>query len=190
MNEGETAAIFDQVTPLMHTGGHIMESRAEIRNWVEAPLVTTVEILYDKNIPTTDTSASVRDPNTFLSINYDGLSAENMKIANELVALSMERENDRPERATIDPPTMIVPIRRLNVSKPQTGTTPEETTNFFESFAQTFVQQGLEWAAVDPSTIDGDPNELGYTQAIDGLWYPSAELAQKQNQCLNQIQEV
>ena len=70
---------------------------------------------------------------------------------------------------------------------PLEGETPETVRDFFAKVAGQFAEQGLEWAGVEGSDTE-NLADYGYVQAMDGKFYPSAELATKQNAWLERYQ--
>ncbi|GHV26783.1 hypothetical protein FACS1894176_07920 [Bacteroidia bacterium] len=69
--------------PIYETAGRTITEKKEIKNMVEAPLVNACEILFDKNIPTFDSSANTENnkKEAWISIIFDELSEENKEIA-------------------------------------------------------------------------------------------------------------
>ncbi len=75
-----------EILPIEESGGFSIRTRSDIETIVEYPLVEACQILYDKNIQTTYSSANKKDlegenPKAFIAINYEMLSEENKRIA-------------------------------------------------------------------------------------------------------------
>jgi len=75
-----------EVVPIHKTRGIVITKREQIKEIVEQPLVKTCEIFWDKNIQTYESSANNENIKTgvaYIRINFDSLSEENKKIAEQ-----------------------------------------------------------------------------------------------------------
>lgn len=76
----------NEVLPIQKTRGLIITKREQIKEIVEAPLVSACEVFWDKNIKTYESSANSQDiqrGNCYIRIDFDSLSEENKKIAEQ-----------------------------------------------------------------------------------------------------------
>ena len=74
------------LSPIERSAGEVL-TREAIKDIVEPALVKACEHLYDKNIRSISSSANQKDVasgNAYIEIDYDSLSDENRKIADEL----------------------------------------------------------------------------------------------------------
>ncbi|MCL4359959.1 zinc-dependent peptidase [Patescibacteria group bacterium] len=81
--------------PAIEVSADIIRSRAQLDDIIEAPLLRPTRDLWDKNIPTSVTSANGKNVGSvaYLEIPADGLSAENKAIAVRLGARYLEADN-------------------------------------------------------------------------------------------------
>lgn len=83
-----------EIEPIEESGGGAgagFSKRAEIAQFVEPPLRTACEMLWDKNVQTVGSSANKKDLTTgkaYINIDYHSLSDENKKIAEQLGEVS------------------------------------------------------------------------------------------------------
>lgn len=188
--KAETAALpamaaFATVERIPKSARQVFSSRAEIPDFVEAPLVQAATEFFDRNIPTIESSAHGQGVDrAYIGIDFDALSSTNQR----LVGQFMEADQWLPEEArrlTIITPTDHDPRARLMITMPLEGETPDTVGHFFASVAQHFEPQSLDWAGVEDSSVE-HLEDYGYVRAEDGKLYPSAELATKQNAWLAQ----
>lgn len=168
--------------------GRRIQGRADIARLVEAPLVPAVEVLFDHNVPTHDSSANP-EGGVYLSLLLDKMSPENQQVANDLVASEQEvpSGNRRFEIASDSTLRDITLSRRLIMHGDSTAETPQAVEADFKQLAKRFHPQDLGWAGLSPAEVamsrekGYDPIADGYVVANDGKAYPTAELADKQN---------
>lgn len=85
----ETEGTISGVKQIAEQSAHVFKDREEIADYVEKPLLLAAEILYDKNIRTTASTANLVSSTeenglASLAIDYETLSDENREIARKL----------------------------------------------------------------------------------------------------------
>jgi hypothetical protein len=80
----ESKKTISSIESIINNRSIAIESRDQLQELVESPLLTACEELYDKNIPTLSSSANKNDlaaGKVYVNIDYEALSDENKKIA-------------------------------------------------------------------------------------------------------------
>lgn len=128
--------LLSEVQPIKQSRNKTIFSRAEIKDLVESPLLSAAEILFDKNIKTTESTANFEDikygKRVGIVIDYDALSPENQKIADNI---DIGRVSAHPDGYT---------SLELGMSVDE-NTTAEQITNTMESAVNQFAWQPLFW---------------------------------------------
>lgn len=113
------------------------KNRAEIAQYVETPLVSACEHFWDLGIQTLMSSANSTDVgyNAYIDLDYDSLSEENKKIAEELSGEKFLMHGIKP--------TLTIKI----ITSPiiTTETTIEEITKKADEVANRFKKQKATW---------------------------------------------
>lgn len=130
--ESQDLKIITEVEPIEQSREKMIETKEQIKELVEAPLLAACEELYDKNIQTLSTSANKNDVlyGGYINIDFDSLSEKNKEIAKTLGELS-GGGNSRHVKIKI-------PLNE--------NTTVEEIKSFAESVVGKFEKQPMKWA--------------------------------------------
>jgi hypothetical protein len=122
----------NEVLPIQKTRGLVITKREQIKEIVEGPLVSACEVFWDKNIKTYESSANSQDiqkGHCYIRIDFDSLSEENKKIAQQY----SEPYND-------------VGVQVLELVIPVTGSeTVNEVSDKAVELANTFHKQKATW---------------------------------------------
>lgn len=94
LNATHLDAKISDVPRIFQTAGIPIATREKIKLIVDKPLVKACLILYDKNIRTTGTSANINDIGSYawITIDYDNLSEENKRIAEQYCQVEQGKE--------------------------------------------------------------------------------------------------
>ncbi len=165
-----------------HERGQALTSPERIHELIEEPLIEPVTVLWDKNVPTFTASANAEEASAELGIFYDALSDNNKAVLDKM--LQAEEGLPEDQRSTDitypgDNDHDSSKRTKFLLRRPLEGETPESITAFYLDFANQMHEQSLSWAGQDEDfeKFGG----FGYEMADDGKYYPSAELAAKQN---------
>ncbi len=165
----KTAAPIAEVKAIEESRSQMFKTRGEISKYVELPLVSACEHFWDLNIRTMASSANAKDVGreAYILIDYDSLSDENKKIAEESADLLENYDG----RSAVD---FKVPITD--------ETTLEQLKQQASAFAERFKKQRAGWI---PSyslqqmreIYSGDPNdsEFGPEAFTEEGWYYDSE---------------
>ncbi|MDD5181633.1 MAG: hypothetical protein PHC66_00490 [Candidatus Nanoarchaeia archaeon] len=164
--------------------GSTIYNRSELKKVVEKPLLPACEELYDKNIRTTQSSANQKDiglyGRAFIEIDYQGLSSENKKIADDLVAKGLGGFRDKE---TID---VYIPVNQ--------ETTVDEVKRKSLELAHRFKKQPVTWGMLTLKEITDstpllesdrtDPEKVAKMTGLvydkdENIFYQSKELHKK-----------
>lgn len=176
------------VERISRAAGQTLQERADVARLVEAPLVAAVKVLYDRNVPTNDSSANA-EAGVYLSLVVDKLSPANRQLVDGFLVTDNESpvESHRFELYTDRGGNSNVAVRRVVMYGPAPTKGSQAIEEYFTGLANQFEEQSLEWAGLTVDEVEKaretgyDPIEDGYVIANDGRAYPSAELAKKQN---------
>lgn len=164
------AAPIAEIEAIEESRGHMIRTRDEICKYVEPPLVPACEHFWDLNIRTLSSSANAKDigRKAFILIDYNSLSDENKKIAEESADL-LENYDGRP---AIDFKIPITNETTLEQVKEQAlvfaGRFKKQKASWIPSYA---LQQMREIYGGDP-----DDSKFGPEAFIeDGIWYYDSE---------------
>jgi len=140
---------------LFQTASLIVTTRAQLEIIVDKPLIKACQVLYDKNIRTTDTSANANDIGryAYITIDYDRLSKENKRIAEQL---------GKVWQGKIKIITIRIPVKDGNVLV-------SEIENKAIKIAENFKQQKMNWASTltyEQATKWPNPTEKKSPQII------------------------
>lgn len=138
--EGEKDSFYiSQVEKIKNTYGCPVINKKDLKNIVEAPLVSACEELYDKNIKTVSSSANKDciEDEAYIIIDFDSLSERNKKKALGLG----EKINDTKGEANVK---ISIPITE--------SSTFSEVEQKFNEIASQFEKQPMVWA--DIRTLD------------------------------------
>lgn len=160
--------------------GIMFRTKEDIHDYVEGPLVDPVEVLWDMNIQTLDSSANSDDVGrgAGLVVNYESLSDPNQQIAREL--------GDVFESG--DGHVVLVLSEDIN-----TASTVDDISNAFLAKVRQFRKQKMTWAPTytldelnvsygasdDPYDASAFEEEGYYYDAEAGVFYLSEEHYQK-----------
>lgn len=170
-----------EIKPIEESRNTIVQSREQLKELVEGPLLSACEELYDKNIRTLSTSANKKDiqyGTAHLIVDFDSLSEENKGIGEQLGEI---HRADKMNQLVIN-----IPLTEQS--------TASEVKEFAESVAHKFKNQPMTWAptytleqmrqiyGIDPNDETYDVEAFAdqfYYDPEKKLFYPSEELAQK-----------
>lgn len=171
------------VQPIKMSRGSRIDTKEKLKELIELPLVPAAEILYEKNIQTTESTANYQDiqygGHIGIVINYDTLSEENKHIAQEVC--SVATHGDGYISATIE----------MAVNE---NTTVESIKNYTSEIAEKFITQPLTWApsytiqemrqiyAIDPNDEEYQPEDFSdqfYYDPETKYFYTSKEICDK-----------
>ncbi len=143
-----------EISPIQKSRGIIINTREQIKEIVESPLVSACEIFWDKNIKTYESSANNQDienGHCYIRIDFDSLSEENKEIAKQYG----EPYND-------------VGVQVLELGIPVTATeTVNEVSDKATEIANTFHKQKATWI-----TGTSLQQQLDYYEERMGKKYP------------------
>lgn len=125
--------LLSSIEPICEGRNFVIESREQIKKFVELPLLKACEELYDKNIQTLSSSANEKDIKSgeaYIIINYDTLSDGNKKIAE---SFAMPTEYDSFNAVKI-----VIPVNK--------NTQFEEINQEAMRIADKFEKQAMKWA--------------------------------------------
>ncbi len=143
----------NQIEPIGLSRGSLIKNREKLTEVVEAPLLGACKILYDKNIETTESTANSNDikaGRAGIVINYDSLSEENKKIAQENCEIS-----NHPDGHTAAEIKILI----------NENSTVEEIGREAEEIANKFEKQKLIWSPT--FTLEQIKNLYGIAQEED-----------------------
>jgi len=108
-----------EIEPIQESRGSMIKTRDQLKELVEAPLLGACEELYDKNIRTLSTSANKKDIESnqpgYIILDFNSLSEENKKIAEQLGELKHEDNSDQIFiEIPLDQNTTIEEIKKLS----------------------------------------------------------------------------
>jgi hypothetical protein len=130
---GENIPMIQEIPPIEHSMGAMVATKEQLKELVEAPLLSTCEEFYDNNIRTISASANTKnleDGHGYVEIDFDTLSDQNKAIG-ESVGSVVQKEDGG----------------RLFIKIPITeASTFNEIKNNGESIAHQFHQQEMRWA--------------------------------------------
>lgn len=154
----------------------MLRSREDIANYVELPLLSAAQILWDKNIKTIESSANqsdIRRGFVVMTIDFESLSEENKKVAEEIGEIYTS--GDRIKIVSIN-----IPVNE--------NSTVKEISSKAEGFVSRFKKQPMTW--VPTYTLSEfrqlfriDPNDDSYSVEVftnadsikDQGWYYDTE---------------
>ena len=155
------------VAPIEEPRNISIKGRTEISRYVEAPLLTACEELWDKGIRTLSSSANQKDMQTghgYIIIDFDNLSPENKEIAS---SFAQPMEYDEMQAVKIE-----IPLSE----------DPDAIKKAAEAIAHRFQTQPSRW--IKGLTLDEIKNTYGVPlddpdydsesfigSAEEGLWY-------------------
>ncbi|MEK7658500.1 MAG: hypothetical protein AAB352_01385 [Patescibacteria group bacterium] len=157
-----------EVEPIEVSRGTIIKIREQIKELVEAPLLSACEELYDKNIQTSGTSANKKDIEShmpgYIVIVFDSLSDKNKEIAKQFGKAEKFEFSDDPCQVKIE-----IPLNE--------NSSAEEIKTYAEAVAHKFFKQRMTWAP--HFTIEelreayaGDPNDESITiEELEDTYY-------------------
>jgi hypothetical protein len=120
-------------TEAIHESSHIPKDRDHLAELLEPPVKDACLQLYDKNIRTIMSSANKKDMSTgygYISMDYDQLSEENKRIAEEIGAIEKRGEGGTVARIKF-------PI--------SPSTTVDDISKASQELADKFVKQKMTW---------------------------------------------
>ena len=129
----EAVRYLRDIEPISFAPGERVSSREELEELVEPPLLRACQMLFDKNVHTTVSSANKNNlinGRVSFAVDYGSLSDDNKKIVDRLNA---------EYKATLEPGQLLRPggfVMRVN-----TETTEPEIEAWSLSIAQQFQQQ-------------------------------------------------
>lgn len=139
-------------------GSITFQSRTEIARYVEKPLVSACEHFWDIGIKTLMSSANSRNiGNTaYIDLDYNSLSEENKKIAENLLGQKGMMHGDEP-----------TPVIKINILPITTETTIDKVKEKADEIANRFKKQKAIW--ISAMTLQdlrkiytGDPNNTEF----------------------------
>lgn len=159
--------------------GGIIKNKQDLEKAIEKPLLEACEIFYDKNIKTTQSTANAKDigRNALIAVDYNSLSLENQKIANNILDITIGKGG----RITA---TVKIPIENAN-------TPVKEISDKTVEIANQFKKQPLTWTEIttwkekahdygfsseEECRKEYAPGEFpGYYDKENGVFFPSRE---------------
>ncbi len=132
-NDISTQSLQDSLAHIerkLFSGGAVLTSKADIERYVEAPVVEAVTSMWEKNIPTTQSSANQEGETAWIDIDYTNLSDDNKKIADGLGFMNeYSEENGRR-------------IVKIGIAK-EKDDTPDSISSKMLEITKDFVPQKL-----------------------------------------------
>ena len=180
----EESKKISEIEPLQESRNSIVKMREQLKEFIEPPLLSACETLYDKNIRTLSTLANKQDierQTGHIIVDFDSLSDKNKELGKQFGEIVFDDG-----------------INQLVIKIPITeNSTFEEIKNYAESLVGKFEKQSMTWVpfytieqlrkiyGVEPNDdsfgIEGFADQFYYDPSKN-LFYMSEEHARKANE--------